>query len=97
MVAQIVDGRLYTFPRQLHNGKDKDSFDESSRQATYQDVLDAPPHVIAQIVDGRLYIYPRPAAPHAEACSDFRNDSLLFTMAVADRVVGLFYSNQNFI
>ena len=45
------------------------STDESSRQATYQDVLDAPPHMVAQIVDGRLYTFPRPAAPHAAACS----------------------------
>ena len=46
------------------------SADESSHQATYQDVLDAPPHMVAQIVDGRLYTFPRPAAPHAEACSE---------------------------
>ena len=44
--------------------------DESFRQATYQDVLDAPPHMVAQIVDGKLYTFPRPAAPHAEACSE---------------------------
>ena len=46
------------------------STDESSRQATYQDVLDAPPHMVAQIVDGRLYTFPRPAASHAAACSE---------------------------
>ena len=38
-------------------------------QATYQDVLDAPPHEVAEIVDGLLYTNPRPAAPHALASS----------------------------
>ena len=39
------------------------------RPATYQDVLDAPPHRVAQIVDGVLYTQPRPAMPHALASS----------------------------
>ena len=39
------------------------------RRATYQDVLDAPPHRVAEIVDGVLYTSPRPAAPHALATS----------------------------
>ena len=38
-------------------------------RATYQDVLDAPPHRVAEIVDGTLYTQPRPAPPHAVACS----------------------------
>jgi hypothetical protein len=29
--------------------------------ATYQDVLDAPPHLVAEVIDGRLYTQPRPA------------------------------------
>ena len=37
--------------------------------ATYQDVLDAPPHVVAEIVDGALHTHPRPAMPHARASS----------------------------
>ena len=37
--------------------------------ATYQDVLDAPPHKVAEIVDGKLYTHPRPATPHALAGS----------------------------
>jgi Uma2 family endonuclease len=39
------------------------------RRATYQDVLDAPPHKVAQIIDGELIVMPRPAAPHASASS----------------------------
>ena len=36
-------------------------------RATYQDVLDAPPHKVAEIVNGRLYTHPRPASPHVLA------------------------------
>jgi len=39
------------------------------RSATYQDVLDAPPHVVAELLDGELYLQPRPAKPHAETAS----------------------------
>ena len=41
----------------------------SPPRATYQDVLDAPPHRVAEIVDGVLHTNPRPAAPHALATS----------------------------
>ena len=41
--------------------------------ATYQDVLDAPPHMIAQVVAGTLYTHPRPASPHALASSRLGN------------------------
>ena len=34
--------------------------DAASPQATYQDVLDAPPHMVAEIVSGKLYTHPRP-------------------------------------
>ena len=44
------------------------------RRATYQDVLDAPPHRVAEIVDGVLYTSPRPAMPHALATSALGND-----------------------
>ena len=37
--------------------------------ATYQDVLDAPPHMVAEIINGTLNTQPRPAAPHALAGS----------------------------
>ncbi len=33
--------------------------------ATYQDVLDAPPHKVAEIIAGTLYMNPRPAMRHA--------------------------------
>ena len=39
------------------------------RGATYQDVLDAPPHMIAEVIDGTLRLQPRPAKPHAAAAS----------------------------
>ena len=39
------------------------------RQATYQDVLDAPEHQVAEILGGTLHTHPRPAAPHAFASS----------------------------
>jgi Uma2 family endonuclease len=37
------------------------------RRATYQDVLDAHPHVVAELVAGVFYTPPRPALPHAAA------------------------------
>lgn len=39
------------------------------RRATYDDVLNAPEHVVAEIIDGDLYTTPRPASPHARAAS----------------------------
>jgi len=39
------------------------------RPATYQDLLDAPEHLIAEILDGELILSPRPASPHAHAVS----------------------------
>jgi Uma2 family endonuclease len=43
--------------------------DPARRQATYEDVLRAPEHVVAEILNGDLYTSPRPAGPHAEAAS----------------------------
>lgn len=37
------------------------------RPATYQDVLNAPEHMVAEIVDGELFTSPRPATRHARA------------------------------
>jgi Uma2 family endonuclease len=37
--------------------------------ATYQDVIDAPEHMIAEIVDDELYLSPLPALPHASAAT----------------------------
>ncbi len=39
------------------------------KQATYQDVLDAPPHKVAEIIAGTLHTHPRPASRHAWASS----------------------------
>jgi len=39
------------------------------RRATYQDVLDAPSHVIAEVIAGTLYTHPRPRPRHARASS----------------------------
>lgn len=39
------------------------------RQATYEDVLHAPPDKIAEVISGVLSVQPRPAAPHALATS----------------------------
>ncbi len=43
--------------------------DTASQKATYQDVLDAPPHMVAEIVSGTLYTHPRPAPRHTIANS----------------------------
>jgi Uma2 family endonuclease len=37
------------------------------RRATYQDVLDAPPHRVAELIAGVPYTHPRPASPHSWA------------------------------
>ncbi len=39
------------------------------RPATYQDVLDAPEHMVAEIIDGALHLQPRPAFRHSLAGS----------------------------
>lgn len=41
----------------------------AKKVATYQDVLDAPPHRVAEVVAGELYLHPRPAKPHAAAAT----------------------------
>ncbi|MCY4196868.1 MAG: Uma2 family endonuclease [Rhodobacteraceae bacterium] len=41
----------------------------AERPATYQDVLDAPPHMVAEVLSGTLYTQPRPAERHALASS----------------------------
>ena len=43
-------------------------------RATYQDVLDAPAHLVAEIVDGTLHTHPRPAPAHTLASSALGND-----------------------
>lgn len=41
----------------------------AKKRAGYQDVLDAPEHVVAEVLNGELYTHPRPAGPHAETAS----------------------------
>ena len=43
--------------------------DTNKRPATYQDVLDAPEHMVAEIIAGELRLSPRPAGPHTVAAS----------------------------
>src|SRR5262245_58841510 len=43
--------------------------DPAKRRATYQDVLDAPEHMVAEIIDGDLRLSPRPGGPHTVAAS----------------------------
>ena len=45
------------------------ALEQPERRATYQDVLDAPPHMVAEVVEGALYTHPRPAPLHALASS----------------------------
>ena len=42
---------------------------ESRNRATYEDVLNAPPHMVAEVANGTLYLHPRPAVRHARASS----------------------------
>ena len=69
----------------------------SSRRATYQDVLDAPPHLVAEVVDGTLYTFPRPAMTHAIARSVLGGiiNRRLFSSAEGDQAAGGFSMNLN--
>lgn len=40
------------------------------KRATYQDIVDLPPHQVGQIIDGELFVHPRPAMPHSDAGSN---------------------------
>lgn len=42
---------------------------EAKKRATYQDVLDAPEHLVAEVIDGVLYTQPRPGVRHSRAGS----------------------------
>ncbi len=43
--------------------------DPVRRRASYEDVLNAPPHHIAEIIDGELHLQPRPAGAHSAVSS----------------------------
>ena len=47
---------------------------DSTRRATYQDVLDAPAHQVAEIIEGTLHTHPRPAPRHTLASSTLGNE-----------------------
>jgi Uma2 family endonuclease len=44
------------------------------RRATYEDVLNAPEHMVAEIIDGVMYLSPRPALEHALATGELFSD-----------------------
>lgn len=54
------------------------------RPATYQDVLDAPEHMVAEILAGTLHLQPRPASRHGLAAS-----------SLGDELVGPFQKSRN--
>ncbi|MCC6521324.1 MAG: Uma2 family endonuclease [Polyangiaceae bacterium] len=41
----------------------------ATRQATYDDLLALPRHVVGELIHGVLHVQPRPASPHARAAS----------------------------
>ena len=47
----------------------EDNVATAAPRATYQNVLDAPEHVVAEIINGTLYTHPRPAPRHATVAS----------------------------
>jgi Uma2 family endonuclease len=50
--------------------------DPRRKRATYQDVLDAPEHMVAEVLDGELHVMPRPRRRHLRTASGL--GSLLF-------------------
>ena len=43
--------------------------EEARKPATYQDVLDAPEHMVAEVLGGELHLHPRPKMRHTRAAS----------------------------
>jgi Uma2 family endonuclease len=43
--------------------------DPAKKRASYEDVLNAPEHLVAEVIDGDLTLHPRPAKPHAAAAT----------------------------
>ncbi len=48
--------------------------DAARKLATYEDVLNAPEHMVAQVVDGELHVQPRPAGAHTRSSSRLVSD-----------------------
>lgn len=46
------------------------------RPATYQDLIDAPEHMVAELIRGELCLQPRPASPHLFAGSSLGDEIL---------------------
>ncbi len=46
----------------------------AKKQATYEELLKVPDHLVAEIISGELFTSPRPAAPHALAASGLGGD-----------------------
>ncbi len=44
------------------------------RPATYQDVIDAPPHLVAELIHGALHLQPRPRPRHSLAASSLGDE-----------------------
>lgn len=42
---------------------------QKPKEATYQDIIDLPPHVVGEIVNGELFVNPRPAPAHTRVSS----------------------------
>jgi len=40
---------------------------EATQKATYDDVMNAPPHLLTELINGRLHTMPRPSSPHLGA------------------------------
>jgi len=55
----------------------------AKRPATYQDVLDAPAHMVAEIVRGSLHVHPRPRPQH-----------LVVSSSLGDELVGPFQKGR---
>ncbi|MBI5482387.1 MAG: Uma2 family endonuclease [Deltaproteobacteria bacterium] len=43
--------------------------DAARKQATYDDVLNAPPNMVAELIHGVLHLHPRPASRHTRSAS----------------------------
>lgn len=48
--------------------------EHAPKQATFDDLLDVPDHLVAEIIAGTLYTQPRPAPRHASATSVLVSD-----------------------